>query len=70
MSVQGYLAHKKNASPSDPAVGLSLGPYDGPRGGWRFLTGEVALYGWPIVGYHGLFTDGLFTTPLCGQLCG
>ena len=30
--LQGYLAHKKQAPPQDPTVGLCLGPFDGPRG--------------------------------------
>ena len=35
--VEGYLAHEKSAHPQDPTVGLSLGPYGGPRGECCFL---------------------------------
>ena len=31
--IQGYLAHKKNATPKDPTVGICVGPYGVPRGG-------------------------------------
>jgi hypothetical protein len=31
--LQGYLAHEKPPPPQDPAVGLCLGPYDGPGEG-------------------------------------
>ena len=31
-------------TPQDPAVGICIGPYGGPRGGGRFLMSEVLLY--------------------------
>ena len=32
-SLQGYLGHKKQCPPQDPAIGKCLGPYGGPEGG-------------------------------------
>ena len=40
--LQGYLAHKKTP-PRRTLLGLSLGPFDGPRGGGRFLMSEIPL---------------------------
>ena len=31
--LQGFLAHKKIATPQDPTVGIYAGPYGGPGGG-------------------------------------
>ena len=42
--VHGVPRSSENAFPWDPTVGLCLGPYDGPRGGGRFIMGEVPRY--------------------------